>query len=92
MDGDAIITDADIEDILNQTAHILADAFRAALASSVHFQVRVSPFVLWVVNVGVDFSYVCCSQFQMRLNFLVRTYLSRTHRQGWMTKRVHDFK
>ena len=38
-DGGMVLEDSDIEDIMNQTANILADAFRAALASPVHFQV-----------------------------------------------------
>lgn len=38
-EDEAILGDADIEDITNQTANILAETFRAALASPVHFQV-----------------------------------------------------
>jgi hypothetical protein len=39
MDGKPVLVDSDIEDIKNQTANLLAEAFRAALASPVHFQV-----------------------------------------------------
>jgi tubulin--tyrosine ligase len=37
--GNAVLAASDIADIASQTADIVADAFRAALASPVHFQV-----------------------------------------------------
>jgi hypothetical protein len=37
--NEGVLSESDIEDITNQTAHILAEGFRAALASPVHFQV-----------------------------------------------------
>ncbi|KAF8496676.1 tubulin-tyrosine ligase family-domain-containing protein [Gautieria morchelliformis] len=47
MDGKAILSDSDIEDIKNQTANLLAEAFRAVLASPVHFQPLPNAFELF---------------------------------------------
>jgi tubulin---tyrosine ligase len=40
----------DVDDIINQASEILADAFRAALATPVHFQVSPTPRLICLLH------------------------------------------
>ena len=44
--GNIVVTASDIVDITNQAADVIAETFRAALGSPVHFQVS-TPMHLW---------------------------------------------